>query len=97
MGATFELTGQRALLLRGTEGEPVADPRRLPQIDVFLRGQRRCVQEAQAGSLASLPDLPAIDAASTANWISEVIAGRRAVPEPVARQVEHILQAVSAP
>ncbi|MEN9903790.1 MAG: DNA-binding protein YbiB [Pseudomonadota bacterium] len=96
MAATFELTGQRALLLRGTEGEPVADPRRLPQMDVFRNGQRCCVQEAQAGSLANLPDLPAIDAASTANWISEVIAGRRPVPEPIARQVDHILQAVSA-
>ena len=96
MGATFELTGQRAMLLRGTEGEPVADPRRLPQIDVFRQGQRRCVQEAQGGSLASLPELPAIDAASTAAWISEVLAGRRAVPAPIARQVEHVLQAVQA-
>ncbi len=96
MGATFELTGQRAMLLRGTEGESVADPRRLPRIDVFLHGQRRCVQEAQAGSLANLPDLPALDAASTAAWISEVLAGRQPVPAPIARQVEHILQAVSA-
>lgn len=96
MGATFELTGQRAMLLRGTEGEAVADPRRLPQIDVFQQGQRRCVQEAQGGSLASLPELPAIDAASTAAWISEVLAGRRAVPAPIARQVEHVLQAVQA-
>lgn len=96
MGATFELTGQRAMLLRGTEGEPVADPRRLPQMDVFQQGQRRCVQEAQGGSLASLPELPAIDAASTAAWISEVLAGRRAVPAPIARQVEHVLQAVQA-
>ncbi len=96
MGATFELTGQRALLLRGTEGEPVADARRLPQMDFFLRGQRRCVQEAQAGSLASLPELPAIDAASTAAYTAEVLAGRLPVPAPIARQLEHILQAVSA-
>ena len=30
MAATFALTGACALLLRGTEGEPVADPRRMP-------------------------------------------------------------------
>lgn len=96
MGATFELTGQRAMLLRGTEGEPVADPRRLPQMDVFLQGQRRCVQEAQVGSLAALPELPSIDAASTAAWIAEVLEGRRAVPAPIARQVEHVLQAVQS-
>ena len=34
MSATFALTGQHALLLRGTEGEPVADARRTPAMDV---------------------------------------------------------------
>ena len=96
MGATFELTGQRAMLLRGTEGEPVADARRLPQIDVFLHGQRRCVQEAQGGSLVALPELPAIDAASTAAWIGAVLAGERPLPEPIARQVAHVVQAAQA-
>ena len=96
MAATFELTGQRAMLLRGTEGEPVADPRRQPQIDVFLHGQRRCVQEAQSGSLVSLPELPALDAASTAAYITRVLAGELPVPAPIARQVEQILRAVSA-
>lgn len=96
MAATFELTGQRAMLLRGTEGEPVADPRRLPQIDFFLHGQRRCVQPAQGGSLATLPDLPAPAAADTAAYIEDVLAGRLPVPAPIARQVEHILQAVLA-
>ncbi len=96
MGATFELTGQRAMLLRGTEGEPVADPRRLPQMDVFLHGQRHCVQQAQSGSLATLPDLPAIDAASTAAYLDDVIAGRLPVPQPITLQVEHILRAVQS-
>ena len=31
-------TGASAMLLRGTEGEPVADPRRAPKLDVFIRG-----------------------------------------------------------
>jgi anthranilate phosphoribosyltransferase len=97
MAATFELIGANALLLRGTEGEPVVDPRRTPQMEAFRHGQRMRVQEAQGGSLASLPELPkGIDATSTAAYIQSVLAGRLAVPPPIAQQVEHILLATSA-
>ena len=93
MAATFALTGACALLLRGTEGEPVADPRRTPQMDAFQAGQRRRVQEAQEGPLATLPQLPSsIDAASTADYIRAVLAASLPVPAPIARQVEHISQ-----
>jgi hypothetical protein len=34
----------------------------------------------------------AIDAVTTAAYIEAVMAGRQAVPTPIARQVEHILQ-----
>jgi len=97
MTATFALVQAHALLLRGTEGEPVADARRTPQMDVFRHGERLCVQEAQGGSLARLPELPAIDAESTAAYIQAVLDGRLPVPEPIARQVEHILREASAP
>ncbi|MBK7120831.1 MAG: DNA-binding protein YbiB [Comamonadaceae bacterium] len=93
MAATFELTGANALLLRGTEGEPVADPRRTPQMDAFRQGLRVPVQEAQTGSLARLPELPtAIDAASTAAYVRDILAGRLPVPEPIEKQLEHILR-----
>jgi anthranilate phosphoribosyltransferase len=96
MTATFELTGASALLLRGTEGEPVADARRTPQIDAFHGGQRRTLQEAQTGSLAQLPDLPkTTDPQETAAYTEDVLAGRKAVPKPIARQVECILQTLS--
>jgi len=91
MSATFALTGQHALLLRGTEGEPVADARRTPAMDVFKAGVTRRVQEQREGSLAQLPDMPAIDAAATATYIQQVLRGERAVPEPIALQVQHIL------
>lgn len=92
MAATFELMQSNALLLRGTEGEAVADARRLPQMEGFLRGQRSLLQEAQAGSLAQLPDLPkTTDAATTAQYVRNVLAGNTPVPAPIARQVEHIL------
>jgi anthranilate phosphoribosyltransferase len=95
MAQTFELTQANALLLRGTEGEVVADARRMPQMDGFISGQRTLLQEAQAGTLATLPDLPKTpDAASTAAYIEAVIAGQRPVPASIAMQVEHILRLV---
>jgi anthranilate phosphoribosyltransferase len=92
MTATFELMHSNALLLRGTEGEPVADPRRMPRMDGFIAGHHTLLQEAQPGSLAALPELPlGTDADSTASYIRQVMAGQSPVPAPIAQQVEHIL------
>ena len=94
MAATFVLTGANAMLLRGTEGEAVADPRRTPRIELFLQGQRQTLQEAQSGSLEALPTLPRdIDPASTAVYIRAVLDGSSPVPTPIATQVAHIVQA----
>ena len=91
MSATFSLLRANALLLRGTEGEPVADPRRMPAMDAFLNGKVSRVQEQQSGALESVPGLPAPDAQSTAIWIQAVLAGQEPIPAPIARQVEHIV------
>ncbi len=87
-------TGADALLLlRGTEGEPVADARRTPGMAAFVAGQRveaLCVP-AQGGVLAHLPDLPsAIDAASTAAFITAVLRDPSRVPVPLQAQVRAI-------
>ena len=93
MAATIALTGSDALLLRGTEGEPVADARRTPQMDGFLSGRPQRLQEAQTGPLTALPQLPdAIDTASTAAYTRAVLDGSAPVPGPIALQVEHIVQ-----
>ena len=95
MAQTFELVQANALLLRGTEGEVVADPRRMPKMEAFIHGQRSLLQEAQAGTLAALPDLPTtVDAASTAAYIQSVMAGEQPLPPSIARQVEHILRLI---
>jgi anthranilate phosphoribosyltransferase len=94
MAATFALTGAHALLLRGTEGEPVADPRRQPRIEAFRDGERIERFPAQDGPLARLPDLPAIDAASTAAYIRAVLDGHAPMPAPIARQADCILAEV---
>ena len=89
-----------AMLLRGTEGEPVADARRMPRLDVFVAGGREeALGIAQRdGVLTQLPSLPGeCDAAGTAAYISRVLAGELAVPEPIARQVGCILRALRQP
>ncbi len=93
MAATFALTRANAVLLRGTEGEPVADPRRLPRLEGFIDGQPLELQAAQGGSLLNLPGLPpGPEAAGTVAFIEAVLAGQQPVPPPIAVQVEHILQ-----
>jgi anthranilate phosphoribosyltransferase len=82
-----------AMLLRGTEGEAVADPRRVPRIELFLQGRRQTMQDAQAGPLAVLPELPRdIDPVSTAAYIRAVLSGSSPLPDPIATQVAHIVQ-----
>jgi anthranilate phosphoribosyltransferase len=94
MSASFALTGQHALLLRGTEGESVADARRTPAMDVFKNGQTRRVQAPQEGPLVQVPDLPGTDALATAAYIQRVVHGELPVPAPLALQVQHILHEV---
>ena len=92
MGAVLELTGATALLLRGTEGEAVADARRLPQMEGFRNGRRVTLEEGRKGTLTELPELPReVDAESTAAYIRDVLAARKPVPASLALQVEHIL------
>jgi anthranilate phosphoribosyltransferase len=95
MAATFELTGERALLLRGTEGEAVADARRCPPMEAFVNGQRTTLVEGQSGPLTRLPDWPSeIDPETTARYSMAVLNGELAVPESLARQVQAVLQAI---
>jgi anthranilate phosphoribosyltransferase len=97
MSAVFQLEGATALLLRGTEGEPVADARRLPQMDGFIRGRHVALELGQKGTLTDLPDLPRdIDAATTAAYIRDVLDERRPIPLSMAQQVEHILHLADA-
>ena len=96
MAATFALTQARALLLRGTEGEVVADARRQPQMDIFVDGQRKLTLEAQSGSLKQLPELPTqIDAHTTASYTQGVLNGTLPVPAPIVQRVQAALQALT--
>jgi anthranilate phosphoribosyltransferase len=96
MTETLQLTGSHAMLLRGTEGESVADARRRPRMDGFVNGQPIALCETQEGSLSQLPDLPkTCDATTTALYTQQVLANEKPVPAPIAAQVEHILHLMS--
>lgn len=96
----LQATAAHAMLLRGTEGEPFADPRRTPRMDVFLAGRPHPELgiPAREGVLTELPLLPAqCDAATTAHYIQAVVSGARPTPVPLQLQVECLLQALSGP
>jgi len=85
------------MLLRGTEGEAVADPRRCPRMDTYLAGllQPEMSCAVQEGVLAELPLLPRnIDAATVAVYIQAVASGEKPAPAPVDKQVGLLLQAL---
>lgn len=82
-----------AFLMRGTEGETVANPNRGQQIDWFRQGERTVLVERDppTDDVAHLPE--SRDAAASAEWIARVLDGAGPVPGPIARQVEEIAMA----
>jgi anthranilate phosphoribosyltransferase len=81
-----------AFLMRGTEGETVANARRAHAIEWFHGGEHTTLVERQS-PVDDVPPLPAQrDAATTAAWIAEALAGRQPIPAPIAGQVEHCMR-----
>lgn len=80
-----------AFLMRGTEGETVANANRAQQIDWFHQGQRTLLvqRDAPTDELAQLPD--GRDAATTADWIARALKGEVPVPRSISEQVAQCL------
>jgi anthranilate phosphoribosyltransferase len=94
----LSLVGADALLMRGTEGEPVADARRQPRFEVFIRGQREAhlSRAPEEGVLTALPELPGgFDAETTADWIRAMLAGQQPVPPAITAQVDCLVAALA--
>lgn len=80
-----------AFLMRGTEGETVANANKAQQIDWF-HGHLRTVLVQKQTLVSELPALPLEkDAVTTARWIAAVLRGELPVPEPIAEQVAQCL------
>jgi len=76
------------LLLKSTEGEAFADPRRRPKIEWFDQGERHVLFEEEAGPVKPVAGLPAgIDAHATAAWIRLALAGEAPIPHPLVNQL----------
>nr|WP_137940300.1 DNA-binding protein YbiB [Chitinivorax sp. B] len=90
----FSAGDATAMLLRGTEGEAFANPKRRPQIELFKGGVHQVLFESEIGPIAHLPKLPeSIDASATATWITQAMAGHQPLPTPLVNQLACCLYA----
>lgn len=84
--------GERAILLRGTEGEPFANPKRRPRLEYIHDGDAEILFDAEHESLRTLPALAdGADAASTAKWTQRVLDRQAPLPKPIANQLACLL------
>lgn len=80
-----------AFLMRGTEGETVANANRANQIDWFHDGERTTLvqRDAPTDEVADMPGDK--DAATTAAWIARALRGEVPVPASILEQVAQCL------
>ena len=85
-----------AFLMRGTEGETVANANRAQQIDWFHDGIRTILvrRDAPTDDLAEMPAEK--DAATTAAWIARALSGEVPVPPSITEQVAQCLLVAKA-
>jgi anthranilate phosphoribosyltransferase len=85
-----------AFLMRGTEGETVANANRAQQIDWFHAGQQTVLVERDAPTDMLAPAPEGRDAAATADWIARALRGEQPVPPPIAAQVAQCMRVARA-
>jgi anthranilate phosphoribosyltransferase len=90
--------GGVALLLRGTEGEAFANPRRRPRLEAFANGKAWDAFPAEEGGappLETLPDQPEVEA--NAALIRAMLAGSLPTPQPILDQVAALAELARTP
>ncbi|MFL6636607.1 MAG: DNA-binding protein YbiB [Massilia sp.] len=85
-----------AFLMRGTEGETVANANRAQEINWFHAGQKTLLVERDAPTDELAPAPEGRDAAATADWITRALRGEQPVPPPIAAQVAQCMQVARA-
>lgn len=95
MQQTLECLQAHAVLLRGTEGEPVADPRKIPVMSCFVQGRAAPHLEIPAESTHLTTDMPiTMNAQQTAEFIGHILVGNIPVPHSIQAQ-SHLISRVS--
>lgn len=85
--------GGSAMLMRGTEGEAYANPRRRPAMKLYADGALVETIEAEAGGApphADVPDMPEVR--ENAGLIRDMLAGKTPIPAPIRAQAEALIR-----
>ena len=94
MRKTLELTHGNAVLLRGCEGEAVADARRSPAYTVIKDGTVLHERDAEKGSILPTELFNAeLNAKSIANYTQKILDGLFPTPQPILDQINLIQKA----
>ncbi len=97
MTALLKAQGGRAMLLRGTEGEAFANPRRRPELMGFSNGVAEVLFPAEAGGTPPISGWPeSADYAENVRLILQLLAEPQRIPQPIIDQV-NALTALSQP
>ncbi len=84
----YRTTGHRALLFRGTEGEPFANPTRRPALEFVFDGDHVMLFDDESGRGHAAQRLPRnINLKSTTTWIKQALAGEVGIPHPLLNQL----------
>ncbi|AMO37489.1 DNA-binding protein YbiB [Thauera humireducens] len=97
MDAFLRVDGGRSMLLRGTEGEIYANPRRCPEMQVYVDGKASigvAGEDGGAPPLAGLPDAPSVR--ENAELIHAMLRGEAAIPAPILAQVATLRKLATA-
>ena len=88
LGGVLLETGEEALLMRATDGEPFANPERRPRITWVRDGEAHVLydEDPYSGQSASFIEDPD-DAAAVTRALQDMLEGRRPTPVPLASQL----------
>lgn len=91
MASLLKTQPGKALLMRGTEGEPFANPKRRPELTGFSHGQSLCLFPAEEGGTPPIPGWPeTADFTGNVALIESLLVQPARIPQPLIDQVSAI-------
>jgi anthranilate phosphoribosyltransferase len=86
-------TGESALLMRATEGEPYANPRQRPRMEYLQDGRIELLFEQEHGALECADHGESVEARATASYIGKILEGLLPTPLAIVNQLACCLYA----